>query len=137
MRHFNKFDRTTPTSSDAGILVLRLGAGASLFIHHGLEKLTGYSTMVQHFPDPIHIGAHASLGFALLTDGVCSLLVMIGLLTRPACAFIVINLLTAFFFVHHAAFLKNDHSELVVLYIVAFTALLLTGPGRWSVRGGK
>jgi hypothetical protein len=31
----------------------------------GLEKLTGYSTMVQHFPDPLHVGAHFSLAFAL------------------------------------------------------------------------
>jgi uncharacterized membrane protein YphA (DoxX/SURF4 family) len=49
-----------------GPFILRVFAGLSLFLKHGLEKLTGYSTMVQQFPDPIHIGAHASLAFALL-----------------------------------------------------------------------
>lgn len=121
------------TSMDSGLLTLRVGVGATLFVKHGLEKLTGYSTMVQHFPDPIHIGAHASLAFALLTDGICSIFVIVGVLTRPASLLIVINLVTAFFLVHHAAVLHNDHGELVLLYIFAFAALMLAGPGRWSL----
>jgi putative oxidoreductase len=91
--------------------------------------------MVQHFPDPIHIGAHAGLAYALFTDGICSILVVLGIFTRPASALIVINLLTAFFFVHHAAFLHDGHSELIVVYVFAFAALFLTGPGRWSIGG--
>jgi len=116
-----------------GLLVLRVGAGASLFIKHGLEKLTGYSTMVQHFPDPVHIGSHASLAFALLADGICSLLVIAGLFTRYASALIVVNLLAAFFFVHRAAFLRDGHVELVALYLIAFVTLIFTGPGKWSI----
>lgn len=116
-----------------GLLVLRICAGLSLFLKHGLEKLTGYSTMVQHFPDPVHVGAHFGLAFALLSDGICSILVVIGLATRPACAIILINLLTAFLFVHHAAFLKDNHGEVIVLYISIFVALLCTGPGYLSV----
>jgi putative oxidoreductase len=100
---------------------------------HGLEKLTGYSTMVQHFPDPIHISAHASLAFALFTDGICSILVVFGLFTRTASALILISLLTAFFFVHHAAFLSDGHVELVMVYIVGFASIALTGPGGWSI----
>jgi putative oxidoreductase len=125
---------TRPGSTNFGLLVLRTAA-LSLFLRHGLEKLTGYSTMVQHFPDPIHIGAHASLAFALLSDGICSVLVMIGLATRPAAAVILINLLVAFFFVHHAAYFSNAHVELVALYIVIFAILLFTGPGRFSIDG--
>ena len=126
---------TTDTSSRAtsfGLLVLRVGA-LSLFLKHGIEKLTGYSTMVQHFPDPIHIGAHASLAFALFSDGICSVLVMLGLATRPAVAVILINILTAFFFVHHAAYFSDRHVELVATYIIIFATLLFTGPGRYSV----
>jgi putative oxidoreductase len=127
----------THTGSDRisiGLLVLR-AAALSLFLKHGLEKLTGYSRMVQHFPDPIHVGAHAGLAFALLSDGICSVLVTIGLATRPASAIIVFNLLVAFFFVHHAAYLTDGHVELVVVYIIVFAALLFTGPGRFSVTG--
>lgn len=118
---------------NAGLLLLRVGAGVSLFMKHGLEKLTGYSTMVQHFPDPIHISAHASLAFALFTDGICSILVVFGLFTRTASALILISLLTAFFFVHHAAFLSDGHVELVMVYIVGFASIALTGPGGWSI----
>jgi putative oxidoreductase len=119
--------------SSVGILILRICAGLSLFLKHGLEKLTGYSTMVSHFPDPIHIGAHASLAFALLSDGICSILVVLGLATRPATAIITVNLLTAFFLVHHAAFFSNAHLEIVWVYIAVFAALFFTGPGRFSI----
>ncbi len=124
----------THTGSDRisiGLLVLR-AAALSLFLRHGLEKLTGYSRMVQHFPDPIHVGAHAGLAFALLSDGICSVLVTIGLATRPASAIILFNLLTAFFFVHHAAYFTDGHVELVVVYIIVFAALLFTG--RWAIQ---
>lgn len=127
--------RSTPTnaSTSFGLLILRVCAGLSLFLKHGLEKLTGYSHMVQHFPNPIHIGAHASLAYALLSDGICSLLVVLGLATRPAAFIILINLLTAFFLVHHAAFFTDSHVELVFVYIAVYAALLFTGPGRFSV----
>jgi putative oxidoreductase len=127
--------RSTPAnaSTSFGLLILRVCAGLSLFLKHGLEKLTGYSHMVQHFPNPIHIGAHASLAYALLSDGICSLLVVLGFATRPASLIILMNLVTAFFLVHHAAFFTNGHVELVVVYIAVFASLLFTGPGRFSV----
>lgn len=120
-------------NSDVGLLILRVLAGLSLFLKHGWEKLSGYSTMVQHFPDPIHIGAHASLSFALLSDGICSLLIVMGLATRPAAAVILINLLVVFSLVHHAAFFSSSHVELVLVYIAAFAAILLCGPGKFSL----
>ena len=39
-------------STSAGLLVLRVFVGLPIFIKHGIEKLTGYSTMVPHFPEP-------------------------------------------------------------------------------------
>jgi putative oxidoreductase len=124
---------TSGRATSYGLLLLRVLAGLSLFLKHGVEKLTGYSTMVQHFPDPIHIGSHASLAWALLSDGICSVLVVLGLATRPAAAIVLVNLATAFLLVHHGAFFSNSHVELVFLYIVVFAALLFTGPGRFSV----
>src|SRR4029077_509717 len=115
-----------------GVLVLRV-AGLSLFLKHGWEKLSGYSTMVQHFPDPIHIGAHASLAYALFNDGICSGADHLGLATRPAAAVILVNVLTAFFFVQHAAYFSNSHVQLLALYIIIFATLLFTGSGRFSI----
>lgn len=102
---------TTEGSTSIGLLILRVVAGLSLFLKHGREKLMGYSTMVQHFPNPIHIGAHASLAYALLSDGICSVLVVVGLATRPAAFIILMNVLTVFFLVHHAAFFSSGTSN--------------------------
>ncbi len=124
---------SSSASMSIGLLLLRVFAGLSLFLKHGLEKLTGYSTMVQHFPDPIHIGAHAGLAYALLSDGICSILVVLGLGTRLSSIVILVNLLTAFFLVHHAAYFSNSHVELVWAYIAVFAALVFTGPGRISL----
>ena len=126
-------EATRSRNIDMGLLLLRVGTGLSLFIKHGLEKLTGYSRMVQHFPDPIHIGAHAGLAFALLSDGICTLLIAAGLFTRLASAVVLINLLTAFFFVHHAAYLTNPHVELIMAYLIAVAAILVMGPGKLSI----
>ena len=125
--------KSTAMSASTGLLILRVFTGLSLFLKHGLEKLTGYSTMVQHFPNPLHIGAHATLAFALLSDGICSVLVAVGLFTRPAAAIVLTNLLAAFFLVHHAAFFSDGHVELVWAYIAVFLSILVAGPGRFSV----
>jgi putative oxidoreductase len=124
---------TRSRNTDMGLLLLRVGTGLNIFIKHGLEKLTGYSRMMQHFSDPIHIGAHASLAFALLSDSICTLLIAAGLFTRPASAVVLINLLTAFFFVHHAAYLTNPPVELIMAYLVAVAAILVMGPGKLSI----
>jgi len=119
--------------TDIGLLLLRVGVSLSLFLKHGWEKLSGYSTMVQHFPDPIHIGPHASLAYALLTDGICTVLIMAGLFTRPASALLFINLLVAFVFVHHGHFFSDGHTELVMVYMLVFAAITVTGAGYFSV----
>jgi putative oxidoreductase len=125
--------RFIPSSKDSALLVMRIGFGLSLFLKHGLEKLTGYSRMVVHFPDPIGIGPHASLAFALLSDGICSVLVILGLGTRWATLVIAVNLAVVFTLVHHMAFFSQGHVELVFAYFVGFLSILIAGPGRFSL----
>jgi putative oxidoreductase len=124
--------RLIPQSTDAGLLVLRLGLGLSLFLKHGLEKLTSYSHLVAHFPDPIGIGPQLGLAYALFTDAICSLLVILGLGTRWAAALIIFNLLVVVVFVHQMN-LRDSHVETVLLYIVGYLAILICGPGRLSL----
>ena len=127
--------RILPQSRDAALLVMRVGFGLSLFLKHGFEKLTGYSHMVSHFPNPLGIGPHAGLAYALLADGICSVLVMLGLATRWAALVIVVNLAVVFTLVHHMAFFGSGHVELVVVYLVGFLAILIAGPGHYSLDG--
>ena len=120
----------------AGLLVLRIVIAGSLFLKHGIEKVTTFSTMAQHFPDPIHIGAAPSLFIAMLGDFVCGLLIIFGLGTRWAALFAFLNILVAWSLVHHFAFFgrgPGEHGEAIVLYLGALLALVFTGGGRYSL----
>jgi putative oxidoreductase len=119
-------------TTDIGLLVLRVVLGVTLFYKHGLEKLTHFSQMSSHFPNPLHIGSHASLIFALLSDAICSLLVVLGLGTRFAAFIIVVNMSVALYFVHHMA-LRQEHGEMMLVYIAGFIALVFAGAGRFSL----
>ena len=120
-----------------GLLALRLFTALPLFLKHGTEKLFRFSHMAQHFPDPLHIGVVPSLLFATLSDGICSLLLIVGLATRWAAAIIFINLGVALMFVHHFQVFgpQGDHGETLLLYLGAAFTLFMTGAGRYSVDG--
>ncbi len=119
-------------SSDIGLLLLRIFLGANLFLRHGLEKITHFSQMASHFPDPIHIGSHWSLIFALISDAICSVLVFFGLGTRVAAFIVFIDIGVAFALVHHYPF-HAARGEMLLLYIGGFLALAFTGAGRYSL----
>ena len=121
--------------TDAGLLFLRVVAGTSLLLKHGLEKPEHFSAMAQHFPNPLHIGPVPSLLFALISDFICSMLIVVGLGTRWAAAVAFFNIFVAWVFVHHFLFFGRgaDHGELIVLYLAAFGCLMLTGGGRFSM----
>ena len=125
-----------PSSYDFALLVLRVWLGLDLFFRHGVEKITHFSQMSAHFPDPVHIGPRLSLAYALLSDGICSLLVVLGLATRFAALIIVINLSVAFTLVHHFATSGPRSGELPLVFLGGFLAVLIAGPGRYSVDRG-
>lgn len=124
-----------PSTFDWGLLCLRVCLGLSLFLKHGWEKPTHFSQMAQHFPNPLHIGPVPSLLFALVSDAICSILVLLGLATRWAALWVFINIFIAWSFVHHFQFFGRgaDHGELVVLYLAGFLAIAIMGPGHFSL----
>lgn len=119
-------------TADYGLFFLRIFLGLNLFFHHGLEKVEHFSQMSRHFPDPIHIGSHASLVFALISDAICAWLVVLGFGTRIAALICAVNIGAAFVLVHHHPF-SSGHGELMLLYIGGFLALIFTGGGRFSL----
>jgi putative oxidoreductase len=126
-----------PTSKDAGLLALRVLVAATMLLRHGLEKFSNFSAMAAHFPNPLHIGAVPSLMFATLADGICSVLLILGLATRWAALIEFVNLFVAWSLVFHFAFFgrTGGEGELIVLYLGAMVALFLAGPGKYSVDG--
>jgi putative oxidoreductase len=126
-----------PTNTDAGILLLRIGTGFILFMRHGWEKVSTLTLLNPHFPDPLHIGHNTSWVLAMLSDGILSLLVILGLGTRWIAVYSFVEIFVAWAFVHHFSFLGKspaaDHGELIALYLSAFLALMVTGSGRYSL----
>jgi putative oxidoreductase len=122
------------SSADGGLLVLRLVVCLSLFLKHGTEKLMGFSQMSAHFPNLLHLGIFALI-FATLSDGICSLLIIAGLFTRWASLVCFVNIFAAWALAHHFLFFGrgSDHGELIVLYLAAFLAIFIAGPGRFSL----
>lgn len=138
MSRLNPFSTST-TYSDVGLLIMRVVAAGSLVLKHGVEKAFDFHTMATNtklpFPDPIHIGVVPSLVFALLSDFICGILIIMGLGTRWAAAFAFVNIFVAWVTVHHFSFfgVRADHGEIIVLMLGAFAGLFFTGPGRYSL----
>ena len=122
--------------SDTGISVslffLRIAFGFLLFFNHGLPKLMKFETMKDSFPDPLHVGnTTTSLLLVIFAEVFCALLLVMGLLSRASAFVLVILFGVAIFIIH-----KNDpisQKESDYLYLTVSTALLLCGPGKWSI----
>jgi putative oxidoreductase len=120
-----------PWAHDLAFLVLRLTFGAALALSHGLGKLTAPAQFIlalskRGFPLPELFG-----WAALLSEFAGGLLLALGLLTRPAAAFVLITLTVAAFDIHSGdPFVKR---ELALAYAVVALTLLIAGPGRFSL----
>ncbi len=120
--------------SDLGLLILRAGAAAMLMTH-GWSKVVRIAGGNFEFADPIGIGPAASLVLAAAAEFLCSLAVLVGFKTRLAAIPPLMTMLVAGFIQHAQD--PFGRKELAFLYAVSFAAVILMGPGRFSVDGGK
>ena len=137
----------SPTSS-VGLLILRLVMGGYL-ISHGWGKLQMLlDGNFDQFGDPVGLGSGVSLVLIVLAEVLCSLLVILGLLTRVAAVPVVIAMAVAAFVVHAndpwtlgggAALFQAGEAETwasrepAVLFLTAFLTLVFTGPGMFAI----
>jgi putative oxidoreductase len=124
-----------PRGYDLGLLILRVWTGISLFLNHGLGKITGFSGMQAHFFDPFHIGSRWSLLLSVCAETVCALLVVLGLATRWAALVIAIDLGVAFVLFHKFQLMGEHSGELAWVYFGAALTLFVAGGGRFSLDG--
>jgi len=125
-----KFISQAPLSMDAGLLILRLISGG-LMLSHGWPKLQKIAAGTLEFGDPIGIGQAPSLFLAVFAEVICSVLVILGLLTRAAVIPLIITMAVAFFIVHGADPLGVK--ELSLIYLGIFLTLFFTGPGKYAI----
>jgi putative oxidoreductase len=113
------------------LLILRLGGGALLLYGHGRGKLGNFAERAAAFADPIGLGPVPSFWLVVFAEVLCAGLVVVGFLTRISTIPILIFLAVAAF-VQHASD-PWARKELPLLFAAPFLALLLMGPGRFSL----
>ncbi len=120
-----------PVGNDLALLLLRISSGGFMAYSHGWPKAQKVLAGDLGFGDPIGIGETPSLLLVVFAELVCSILVALGLFTRLALVPLIITMAVAVFIVH--ADDPFSKQEFGLLFLVPYVALLLKGPGAWSL----
>ncbi len=100
-------------------------------VAHGWGKFAGFADISTKFPDPMGVGMEVSLALAVFSELICGILIAIGLTTRLVTIPLIITMLVAVFVIHGVdPFAKQ---ELAYMYLMAYTAILFLGPGKFSL----
>ncbi len=123
----------TKGNIDFALLLLRVWFGLEMAFGHGLGKMMKIFAGDFAFGDPIGVGPEFSLILAGTAEFIGGILIAIGLFTRIATIPYIITMLVAAFLVHYAAGDPWGRIANPMNYAVAATAILIAGPGRYSL----
>lgn len=112
------------------LLILRIGAGV-LMIPHGYAKFVNFTEYKTTFIDFLGLGTEISLALAVFAELICSALLLAGLFTRIALIPLFITATVIVFKAHNGDIFGE--AETGSLFLILYTALLLTGPGKFSL----
>lgn len=118
-------------SLDVGLLILRLGSLAMIAAYHVRPKLLHFREELATFPDPLGLGHAPSFILALLSEGICSVMVAAGLLTRLSCLPILFTM--GMVLVLGARGFAGADTQAALLYALPYLTLVFTGPGSHSL----
>jgi putative oxidoreductase len=116
---------------DFSLLILRIVFGGLMLFNHALPKFDKLSNTPIKFPDPLGVGSDISLYLVLFSEGLCSILLVLGLFTRFASLPLVFTMSVAAFYIHLDDSL--DGKEASLLYLAAYIILFAFGAGKFSL----
>lgn len=120
-----------PINMDAGILIIRITVSI-LMLTHGFPKLMKFfADEPVAFANILGLGAGMSLALAVFAEVICSVLLMLGLFTRPALIPLIITMTVAILHIH-----AEDPfavKEKAILFLLTYVLLFFTGSGRYSL----
>jgi len=111
-----------------GLVILRVAVNA-MMLTHGMHKFLHFFEISPHF-DPIGLGAPLSLVLVVFAEVFCAIAVLLGFFTRFAAIPLIITMCVA---VHFHVGQPFEAKELASLYLVFYIAILIIGPGRYSI----
>ncbi|MBS1683482.1 MAG: DoxX family protein [Bacteroidetes bacterium] len=115
---------------DLGLLVLRVGASIFM-IHHGYGKIQHFPEIQEKFMNFLGFSGSISLCLTIFAEFFCSILLLTGLLSRLAVIPLMITMAVAAVMAHEGDFFGKG--EPATIYLIIYTTLLVTGPGRYSL----
>ena len=123
--------RIAASSTDIGLLFLRVSASVLLLVVHGLPKIEHYRREAAAIEDPFHLGKKLTIGFAIFAEVVCPLLMIVGFATRlcalPVMAVTAIALLRV-----HPEW-RIDQAQFAWMLLILFGTIAIAGAGRYSL----
>lgn len=139
------FKKLLQTDNDTATMILRVLLGV-VFFPHGMQKLFGwfggygFSGTYGFFTGSMGVPALFAV-LAILAEGLGSLGLLSGFLTRVAALGIGTNMVVAVLMIHHKfGFFMNwdgkqagEGIEYHILVIAIVLALIIKGGGKWSV----
>lgn len=116
---------------DLALLILRVTAGGFMLTHGvgKFEKLFSGEPIL--FPDPIGVGATASLALVVFSEVFCSIFLILGIATRLSAIPLIITMLVAAFIAHSGDGFGKQ--ELSLLYSMIYVVLVISGSGKMAL----
>lgn len=128
-----------PVASSAALhgwlLILRIAIASVMLNQHGIPKLLKIIDGNWQFADPLGLGSELSLGLVTFAEVGCSLLLLIGFLTRWAALPLLFTMLVVLFIVNAGN--PFGEKEVPLLFALIYATLFFTGAGKYSVDGRR
>jgi putative oxidoreductase len=123
--------RIAASSTDIGLLFLRVSASVLVLIVHGLPKIEHYRREAATIEDPFHLGKKLTVAFAIFAEVVCPVFMIAGFATRlcalPVMAVTAIALLRV-----HPEW-TIDQAQFAWMLLILFGTIAIAGPGQFAL----
>lgn len=131
---------TRDATASLGLLFLRVCTGLMMLLGHGLGKIQTFAEKKDVFPVPDffplkYLSNPVSLMATIGAEVGCSILIILGVATRPAAFIFAFTMVVAAFHIHggHPWFSGSGPSkEMAVMYLIPAITILLVGAGQYS-----
>ena len=120
---------------DHGILILRVFSGATMFMNHGINKISAGAIKWKRLGSALTdlIGFESLkifFGFmASFAESIGAIFIMVGFLTRFSSSLLFFTMMVAS--LKH--YLEGDFSELAFIYALICFTLIISGSGKYSI----